>query len=68
MVSRFNNPPSQFHSTRKNLLGALQHPQVVDDYLKAEIAEHRVIGPFNIPAAHIHHFGPSDAQQVEINC
>ena len=56
----FNNPPSQLHSARKNLPGALQHPQVVDDYLKAEIAEHCVIGPFqtkDIPAAHISRFG-----------
>jgi len=56
----FNNPPSQLHSARKNLLGALQHPKVVDDYLKAEIAEHCVIGPFlkeAIPAAHISCFG-----------
>ena len=53
----FNNPPSQLHSARKNLL---QHPKVVDDYLKQEIAEHRVIGPFfreAIPAAHISRFG-----------
>jgi len=47
----FNN---QLHSARKNLLGALQHPKVVDDYLKVEFAEHHVISPFpkeNIPAA-----------------
>jgi len=41
----FNNPLSQLFSARKNPLGALQHPQVMDDYLKAEIAEHRVTGP-----------------------
>jgi len=52
----FKNPLSQLRSAGKNLLGALQHPQVVDEYLKAEIAEHRVIGPFqteDIPAAHV---------------
>lgn len=56
----FKNPLSQLRSSKKNLLGALQHPQVVDDYLQAEIAEHRVIGPFqmeDIPAAHISRFG-----------
>ena len=56
----FKNPLFQLRSSKKNLLGALQHPQVVDDYLQAEIAEHRVIGPFqmeDIPAAHISHFG-----------
>jgi len=39
---------------------ALQHPKVVDDYLKVEIAEHHVISPFpkeNIPAEHISRFG-----------
>ena len=46
----FNNPPSQLHSARKNLFGALQYPEVVDDYLKVEIAEHRVIGPFLHPS------------------
>jgi len=32
----------------------------VDEYLKAEIAEHRVIGPFqikDIPAVHVSHIG-----------
>jgi len=50
----FNNPSSLLRSARKNLLGALQHPKVVDDYLKVEIAEHSVIGLFpreNIPTA-----------------
>jgi len=68
----FNNPPSQLHSVRKNLLGALQHPKVVDDYLKVEIAEHCVIGPFsreNIPVFHTSRFGvkASYTQQVETN-
>ena len=56
----FNNPMSKLRSAHKNLAGALQHPQVVDDYLKAEIAEHRVAGPFHkadIPDAHISGFG-----------
>ena len=58
--SGFNNPTSKLRSAHKNLVGALQHPQVVDDYLKAEIAEHRVAGPFHkvdIPDAHISRFG-----------
>ena len=56
----FKNPPSKLHSAYKNLAGALEHPQVVDDYLQAEIAEKRVIGPFckaDIPDAHISKFG-----------
>ena len=32
--------------TQKNLDGALQHPEVVDEYLTAEIAQHRMAGPF----------------------
>ena len=56
----FCNPPSKLRSAHKNLLGALQHPQVVDDYLKVEITERRVVGPFrkaDIPDAHISRFG-----------
>ena len=56
----FSNPPSKLCLAHKNLLGAHQHPQVVDDYLKVEIAEHRVIGPFHkadFPDAHISRFG-----------
>ena len=56
----FNNPTCKFHSAHRNLAGALQHPKVVDDYLKAEIAELCVVGPFHkadIPDAHISRFG-----------
>ena len=56
----FNKPLSQLQSAHKNPTGALQHPQVVEDYLKEEITAHRVIGPFlktDIPAAHISCFG-----------
>ena len=56
----FNYAPSHLRSARKNLLGALQHPQVVDDYLKVEIAENRVTGPFqleDIPADYTSRFG-----------
>ena len=56
----FKKPLSQLRSALKNLIGALQHPQVVDDYLKAEITEHRVFGAFHkkdISAAHVSRFG-----------
>ena len=43
----FNNPTFKLRSAHINLAGALQHPQVVDDYLKAEIAKHCVAGPFH---------------------
>jgi len=47
-------------SARKNLEGAIQHPQVVDEYLKKEIVEKRVVGPFRksqLPAIQISRFG-----------
>ena len=56
----FKNLPSKLRSAYKNLAGALEYPQVVDDYLQAEIAEKHVIGPFckaDIPHAHISRFG-----------
>ena len=56
----FKNPPSKLCSAHKNLAGALEHPQVVDNYLQAEISEKCVIGPFckaDIPHAHISRFG-----------
>ena len=56
----FKNPPSKLRSAYKNLVGTLEHPQVGDDYLQAEIAEKHVIGPFckaDIPCACINRFG-----------
>ena len=51
---------SNFKVTKKNLQMALKHPQVVQEYLSAEIQEHRLSGPFPktlIPSAHISPFG-----------
>ena len=56
----FNQLPVMLKSARKNLDGALQHPEVVDEYLTAEIAQHRVAGPFiksTVPRAHVSRFG-----------
>lgn len=48
-------------SARKNLEGATQHPQVVDDYLEKERSLNRVAGPYNLsqfsPIPHISRFG-----------
>ena len=52
----FNKPISQLRSAHRNLIGALQYPQVVDDYLKAEITEHCIVDSFHkkdILAAHV---------------
>jgi len=56
----FNSPPGPIVSAEKNLLGAIQHPGVVDQYLAEELSHHRIAGPFHpdlIPEAHISRFG-----------
>ena len=56
----FNQLPDMHKSTQRNLDGALQHPEVVDEYLTAEIAQHCVAGPFiksTVPRAHVSRFG-----------
>ena len=56
----FNQLPVMLKSARKNLDGALQHPEVVDEYLTAEIAQHHMAGPFiksTVPRAHVSRFG-----------
>lgn len=42
----FNMPQTGLKSARRNLTGALQHPDVVQEYLKSEISNNRVAGPF----------------------
>ena len=47
-------------SAKKNLDCALQHPQVVEEYLLEEVAQERVAGPFHtsaVPTIHISRFG-----------
>ena len=55
----FNHLPNGLKPARKNLAGALQHPQVVEEYLSAEFLHHRVAGPFtkDLPFVHINRFG-----------
>ena len=54
-------PPGRpLGSAHKNLEGALLHPEIVEDYFKTEVANHRVAGPYNkksCPNAHISRFG-----------
>ena len=48
------------HTARKNMISTNEHPEVVDKYLAAEIAQSRVVGPFEklaTPGAHISRFG-----------
>ena len=47
-------------SSRKNMKSALQHAEVIDDYLAKEAQERRVAGPFTrsvVPNAHVSRFG-----------
>ena len=56
----FHSPPNMLKSTQRNLGGALQHLEVVDEYLAAEVAQQRLAGPFTkstIPQAHVSRFG-----------
>ena len=50
------NPPSEsLKPSKRNMQSALQHPEVVDEYLAKEQQARRVRGPFNqitIPEAH----------------
>jgi len=46
IIIRFYSPPNMLKSTQRNLGGALQHPEVVDEYLAAEAAQQRLAGPF----------------------
>ena len=56
----FIGPHNSLKSARMNLAGALQHPNVVEEYLATELSQHRVAGPFDkadVPKAHISRFG-----------
>ena len=56
----FNQPFSTLKSAKKNLDCALQHPQVVGEYLLEEVTQQRVAGPFHasaVPKIHISRFG-----------
>jgi len=56
----FARLPESLKSARKNLEGATQRPQVVDDYLSLEVSAGRVVGPFPpraVPHVHISRFG-----------
>ena len=47
-------------AARKNLLGARQHPQVVDEYLSKELSHNRIAGPYSkskLSSIQINRFG-----------
>ena len=56
----FVKPPSSLNSARTNLYSALEHPEVVTEYLHTEVSLGRVAGPFApgaVPHIHISRFG-----------
>ena len=56
----FNQPSSMLKSAKKNLDCALQHPQVVEEYLLEEVTQQHVAGLFHasaVPKIHISRFG-----------
>ena len=56
----FINQDGNCRSARTNLQSALEHPHIVSEYLRKEVCEGRVAGPFNrslAPSVHINRFG-----------
>ena len=55
----FNHPSGPLVSAKRNLLGVIHHPGMVNQYLAEEIYYRRIVGPFHpdhIPQAHISRF------------
>ena len=63
----FHNPHSSLKSTKQNLACALQYLEVVDHYLKEELAMKRLAEPFQklLLEAHINQFGVIPKHQPE---
>ena len=54
------NPPVSLKSGTKNMQSALQHPEIIDDYLQKELLQEQVQGPFPVHTTrlvHINCFG-----------
>ena len=65
----YNYKEFTYKPARRNLLGAVSHPEVVDQYLQTEISLGRVIGPFppkGVPDVHLNRFGviPKTTNQI----
>jgi len=55
-----NNTSIKLRSAKKNMNSSLDHPLVVQEYLRKEVVEGRVAGPFReelVPHVHINRFG-----------
>ena len=62
-------------SAKKNLQSAYEHPEVIDEYLRKEVDEARLVGPFSssgVPEAHNSRFGVysevAPSKQVATDC
>ena len=56
----FGKPASSLNSARSNLYSALEHPEVVTEYLRTKMSLGRVAGPFPpraVPHVHVSRFG-----------
>jgi len=56
----YNYKDSHLRPAKKNLMGAVIHPNVVDEYLQNKVSMGRVVGPFPttaLPEVHISRFG-----------
>ena len=56
----YNSGQSSLKSASRNLPCASHHPEIVDQYLAEECAQHRVAGPYNstlVPDVHVSRFG-----------
>ena len=56
----FSDDHLELKSATKNMRSALQHPEIISNHLKEELALARIAGPFNIqdfPQIHISRFG-----------
>ena len=56
----YNCTYTNLKAARKNLEGARQHPEVVDEYLSKELALNRIVGPYKkseLPSIQISRFG-----------
>ena len=54
------DPSVKLKSASKNMLSALQHPEIIDEYLEKEVQLGNILGPFSpatAPVAHINRFG-----------
>lgn len=58
----FSDKEVELHSARSNMISAIEHPQIVTNYIKGELASHHLlrVGPIsspNLPSVHVSPLG-----------